>query len=47
MRSTLTTLLELGGAACVAVAAWLTAVRIGWVVTGALMVAIGFLLERD
>ena len=47
MRSTLTTIIELLGAACIAAAAWLANVQLGLVATGLLLVGLGFLLERD
>jgi hypothetical protein len=47
MRPILSTILELLGAASVAAAAWVTDVRLGLVVTGVLVVGLGFLLERD
>lgn len=46
MRPLLSTLLELIGAACVAVGAWIVDLRLGLLVTGVLLVALGFLLER-
>lgn len=47
MRSKLTTILELLGATLVACAAWTVDLRLGLLVTGLLLVGVGFLLERD
>jgi uncharacterized membrane protein len=47
MRPILSTILELLGAASVAVAAWTLDPRLGLAVTGVVLVALGYLLERD
>jgi hypothetical protein len=46
MRPALTSIIELAGATSVAVAAWLTDVRLGLLITGLLLIGLGILLER-
>jgi hypothetical protein len=47
MRPILSTILELSGAAVVATSAFMLDLRLGLVVTGVVLVAVGYLLERQ